>query len=466
MAQDSSSDLALVLLDLEERMDEKISQQFVALSDRLDAVLPLIPAERLLAASNEAGNQAVAIVASPLVSQTPAETLQGDSRSVATQGVAVTALTVAVLAAEALADASSAIATQEALATHPAHESVSDRQESFYPGEYTGNEGIAVAAGLACNAASALREQLEREGADDEKVQQLHRVHRHLQKLVTALPGAQAHDSDSAGWVVYVCFHAWVVKANRCTAQAYDCVRKIRKGCSPACQDLAKFAVLAVRETLILQICCSVGTMSDIGFECTLETAFGRRLGPELRSQLHLARSAIGRLGRDVTAFQRAAPKIFSSQLHPDELSALFIAYSGCTDSIGSASGTCRASQHAKRCSTTVGFVQGRVCYTIHLSDMTGKTKTVEYKFEDGQNDMKLENLKMEAKEFYGDNWLADNLVFLVSNVSVVHGGNQTKLYTDYDSLRKFCFVHSKEPGDSTLHVSVVLSNASACLPV
>ena len=97
---------------------------------------------------------------------------------------------------------------------------------------------------------------------------------------------------------------------------------------------------------------------------------------------------------------------------------------------------------------------------------MTGETKTVEYKFEDGQNDITLENLKMEAKEFYGDNWLADNLVFLVRNVAVVHGGSQTKMYTDYDSLRKFCFENSKEPGDSTLHVSVVLSNASAGLPV
>ena len=97
---------------------------------------------------------------------------------------------------------------------------------------------------------------------------------------------------------------------------------------------------------------------------------------------------------------------------------------------------------------------------------MTGQTKTVEYKFEDGQNDMKLENLKMEAKEFYGDNWLADNLVFLVSNVDLVHGGNQTKVYRDYDSLRKFCFEHSKEPGDSTVHISVVLSNASAGLTV
>jgi hypothetical protein len=245
-------------------------------------------------------------------------------------------------------------------------------------------------------------------------------------------------------------------------AQAYDFVREIRKACSPSCQDVAKFAALAVRETLILQICCSVGTMTDIGFENALETAFSRQLGPEMRSQLHLARSAICRLGRDVTVFHRAAPKIFSSQLHPDELNALFMAYSGCTDSIGSVSGNCRISQQPKGCLTTCCFVQGKVCYTIHLSDMTGKTKTVQYKFEDGKNDITLGNLKMEAKELYGDNWVADNLVFLVGNVAVVHGGNQKNVYTDYDSLRKFCFEHSKKSGDSTLHVSVVLSNASA----
>jgi len=38
MAQDSSSDLTAVLLGLEERIAEKIRQQFVAISDRLDAV--------------------------------------------------------------------------------------------------------------------------------------------------------------------------------------------------------------------------------------------------------------------------------------------------------------------------------------------------------------------------------------------------------------------------------------------
>ena len=450
MAQISSADLAAALLGLEERIDEKVNQQFVVLSDRLDAVLAVIPAEQWLAVGKEAGNQAVAILASSTLSQTPARTMQEGSRTVATQGVAVTALTVAVLAAEALADASSAIATQEALVTHPADALVSDCQESFCPGEYTGHEGVAVAAGLSCNAVLALRKQLEREGADDETLQKLHRVHRHLQKPMAALPAAQAHDSGT------------VAPTTLPVAQAYDFVQEIRKACSPSCQSLAKFAALAVRETLILQMCCSVGTMTDIGFEHALETAFGRQLGPEMRSQLHLARSAICRLGRDVTILHRAAPKIFSSPLQTDELNALFIAYAGCTDSISSACGKSRISQQAKKRLSTGRFVQGKVCYTIHLSDMTGKTKTVEYKFEDGKNDITLGNLKMEAKELYGDNWVADSLVFVVGNVAVVHGGNRKNEYTDYDSLRKFCFEHSEKSGDSTLHVSVVLSNASA----
>ena len=97
---------------------------------------------------------------------------------------------------------------------------------------------------------------------------------------------------------------------------------------------------------------------------------------------------------------------------------------------------------------------------------MTGKTKTVEYKFEDKQNHITLGNLKMEAKDLYGANWVVDDLVFLVSDVAVVHGRNQKNVYTDYDSLRKFCFEHSKEPGDSTLYVSVVLSNEPAGLSV
>ena len=336
MVEDSSFDLTAVLLGLEERIAEKISQQFAAFSDRLEAVLALIPAEPLLAVGNQAGNQAVAIVASSPVSRTVAGTLQGNAQAVATQDVAVTALTGSVLAAEALADAASATATQEALATHPAHAAVSNQQKSLNPGEYAGHEGVTAAAGLACKAVLALGEQLEREGVDNEKLQKLHQAHRHLQTPVTAVPAAQA---DHTGSVVPTALPG---------AQAYDFVREIRKSCSLACEAPAKFAALAVRETLILHICCSVGTMTDIGFENALETAFGRRLGPELRSQLHLARSAICRLGRDVTVFQRAAPKKFGSQLHPDDLKELFISYSGCTDSIGVESGACALSQQAK----------------------------------------------------------------------------------------------------------------------
>ena len=152
----------------------------------------------------------------------------------------------------------------------------------------------------------ALGEELEREGVDNEKLQKLHQAYRHLQTPVTAVPAAQA---DHTGSVVPTALPG---------AQAYDFVREIRKSCSGACEAPAKLAALVVRETLILHLCCSGGIMTDIGFENALETAFGRKLGPELRSQLHLARSAICRLGRDVTILNRAAPKIFSSPLQTD----------------------------------------------------------------------------------------------------------------------------------------------------
>ena len=119
--------------------------------------------------------------------------------------------------------------------------------------------------------------------------------------------------------------------------------------------------------------------------------------------------------------------------------------------------------QISPRCYPTPAFLQGKVCYTIHLSQsMTGQTKTVVYKFEDGQDDVSLGNLKNQAKGFYGDNWVADNVVFVVGDVAVVQGRNQEDVYTDYDSLRKFCFENSMEPGDSILYVSVVLSHGPA----
>ena len=79
-------------------------------------------------------------------------------------------------------------------------------------------------------------------------------------------------------------------------AQAYDKAREVRNDCPPKLEELGKNAALVVREVLVLQICCSAGSLSDVGFESALEQAFGRQLGSELRSQLHLARSAICRI--------------------------------------------------------------------------------------------------------------------------------------------------------------------------
>ena len=72
-------------------------------------------------------------------------------------------------------------------------------------------------------------------------------------------------------------------------AQAYDLVFEVRKTCSPTafgCEDVAKPAALAVREVLVLQICCSSVSMNDAAFEISLKRSFGRQLESELRSQL------------------------------------------------------------------------------------------------------------------------------------------------------------------------------------
>ena len=92
-------------------------------------------------------------------------------------------------------------------------------------------------------------------------------------------------------------------------AQACDLAREVRKECREKLEEPCKNAALVVREVLVLQICCSAGSPSGVGFEFALEQAFGRQLGPELRSQLHLARSAICRIGWDRLLFERQAPK-------------------------------------------------------------------------------------------------------------------------------------------------------------
>ncbi len=96
----------------------------------------------------------------------------------------------------------------------------------------------------------------------------------------------------------------------------------------PGEEDLAKFACLAVREVLVLTICPNTGPMTDVRFEQAMEGAFGREFEPELRSQLHLVRSALCRLGQNFRFFERAAPNIFRcSTLEPDVMHAVFQAY-------------------------------------------------------------------------------------------------------------------------------------------
>ncbi len=72
--------------------------------------------------------------------------------------------------------------------------------------------------------------------------------------------------------------------------------------------------------------------MTDLRFEQAIEGAFGRSLGPELRSQLHLARSAVCRLGQNPEVCARALPKVFSSTLQPDEINAAFQEYQRCSN--------------------------------------------------------------------------------------------------------------------------------------
>ncbi len=85
----------------------------------------------------------------------------------------------------------------------------------------------------------------------------------------------------------------------------------------------------ALREALILQICAPIGRLTDIGFEAIIHDLFGessrscRMMCPSAlnrrKSEMHLARGAIGRLGREWDVFEKAAPKLFSFEGKPDE---------------------------------------------------------------------------------------------------------------------------------------------------
>ena len=114
-----------------------------------------------------------------------------------------------------------------------------------------------------------------------------------------------------------------------------------------------KVAALAVREALVLEVCYAAGTLSDIRFESAMDQAFRRHLGPKLRSQLHLARSAICHLRRDRSNFMMTAPRIFNGALGDQEMNELYRAYAECALSVSVAD---REAAAAK-----LGAARGRV---------------------------------------------------------------------------------------------------------
>ena len=56
-------------------------------------------------------------------------------------------------------------------------------------------------------------------------------------------------------------------------AQAYDIVRALWMDLPVACEGTGRFAALAVREALVLEICCTSGSLSDLGFLAAPEQA-------------------------------------------------------------------------------------------------------------------------------------------------------------------------------------------------
>ena len=66
---------------------------------------------------------------------------------------------------------------------------------------------------------------------------------------------------------------------------AYDKVRTLSRELPADIEEFAKVAAMTVREALVLEVCCTSGPLSDVGFITELEQAFGRQLGPQLCSQ-------------------------------------------------------------------------------------------------------------------------------------------------------------------------------------
>ena len=99
-------------------------------------------------------------------------------------------------------------------------------------------------------------------------------------------------------------------------AKAYNLVMDVRnfsKNCSKQCEVLSKNAAMAIRDALVLQICCGVDSMSYVRFEFAVESVFNIKNikafkytcggQSDLDSQMHLSSKSIRTLARDRSSF-------------------------------------------------------------------------------------------------------------------------------------------------------------------
>ena len=115
-------------------------------------------------------------------------------------------------------------------------------------------------------------------------------------------------------------------------AMCYDRVRAVHadvSALSAGSRAMTNDATRAVREVLILGVCCSANRLSDQDFDSALQEAFRRHLDPPLRSQMHLARTAIYRVGTRPATFSDRVPRLWSGPFSTREMYALWYAYCG-----------------------------------------------------------------------------------------------------------------------------------------
>ena len=116
-------------------------------------------------------------------------------------------------------------------------------------------------------------------------------------------------------------------------------VRNFSRNCSLQCAVLCKNAAMAIRDVLVLQICCGVDSMSYVCFKFAVESAFNitnikdfkYTCGGQsnLDSQMHLSCNSIRSLARNRKLFDRKMEKYFGP-MPAEDLNTLFAAYVRC----------------------------------------------------------------------------------------------------------------------------------------